>query len=81
MIEQEEDYYKPVRVRNFRNNNYTEYESNGNRNKNLSIEEFLDTIKPYLKDIINDLKKSDICKIQVTIEINLFLLKTLMNSV
>ena len=34
-IESKKDYYKPVRVRNFRNNNYIQYESNGDRNKNL----------------------------------------------
>ena len=27
--EKEEDYYEPERVNNFQNNNYIEYESNG----------------------------------------------------
>ena len=57
--EEEKDYYKPVRVGNFRSNIYIEYESNGDRNKTLSVEEYLNNIRPYLKDIINDLKKSD----------------------
>ena len=57
----QEDYYKPVRVGNFWSNNYIEYESNGERNKTLSIKEY--HIKPYLKDI-NNLKKSDSWKIQ-----------------
>ena len=39
--------------------------------KALSIEDCLHKIRPYLKDIINDLKKSDTCKIQLTITINL----------
>ena len=65
-----EDYYKPVRVCNFWSNNYIQYESNGNINKTLSIEEYLNKIRPYLKDIINDLKKSDIWKIQLIIAIN-----------
>ena len=30
---EEEDYYKPVGLGNFWGNNYTEYESNGDRNK------------------------------------------------
>ena len=30
------------------NNNYIEYESNGARNKSLSLEEYLDKIRPYL---------------------------------
>ena len=33
----------------------------------LSVEENLDKIRPYLRDIINDLKQSDTWKIQLTI--------------
>ena len=36
-FEQEEDYYKPERVSNFWNNNYIEYESNGDKNRNLHL--------------------------------------------
>ena len=36
-------------------------------NRILSVEEYLDKIRIYLKDIINDLKKSDKWKIQLTI--------------
>ena len=53
LFEQEEDYYKPIRVGDFYSNNYIKYESNGNRNQTLLIKEYLDGIKPYLKDIIN----------------------------
>ena len=71
LFEQEkEDYYKPVRVVNFWSKNYIEYESNWDRNKTVSIEEYLSKIKPYLKDIINDLKKSDTWKNQLKIAIN-----------
>ena len=52
-------------------NNYTEYESNSDRNKTLSVEEYFSKISPYLKDIINNLKKSDTWKIQLTIANNL----------
>ena len=31
VIESEEDYYKPVKVGNFCNNNYIEYKSNGDK--------------------------------------------------
>ena len=48
------DYYKPVRVRNFWSRNYIECESNGGRNKTLSIEEYVNKIRPHLKDIIKD---------------------------
>ena len=68
---EEENYYKPVRVNSFWSNNYTEYESSGDRNKTLSVEEYLSKIRPYLKDIINNLKKSDTWKIQLTIANNL----------
>ena len=37
--EEEENYYKPVRVNKFWSNNYIQYESNGGRNKVLSVEE------------------------------------------
>ena len=47
-----------------------EYESNGDRNKTLSVEEYLNKIRPHLKDIINRLKKSDTWKIQLTIANN-----------
>ena len=70
LFEHEEQFYKAVRVGNFWSDNYNEYKSNGDRNKTLSVEEYLDKIRPYLKDIINDLKKSDTCKIQLTIPIN-----------
>ena len=65
-----EDYYKPIRVSNFYSNNYIKHESNGNRNKNLSNEEYLNKLKSYLKDIIIDLQISGTWKIQLTIAIN-----------
>ena len=68
---EEENYYKPVRVSSFWSNNYIEYESNDDRNKTLSVEEYLNKISPYLKDIINNLKKSDTWKMQLTILNNL----------
>ena len=56
---EEENYNKPVRVSNFWNSNYIDYESHGDRNKTLSVEEYPNKIRPYLKDIINNLRKSD----------------------
>ena len=67
LFSKEENYYKPVRVNNFWSNNYIEYKSKGDRNKTLSVEECLNKISPYLKNIINNLKKSDTSKIQLTI--------------
>ena len=45
---EEDEYNKPVRVGKFRSNIYIEYKSKGNR-KTLSVEEYLNKIKPYLK--------------------------------
>ena len=56
---EEENYYKPVRVSNFWSKIYTEYESNTDRNKKIAVEENLNKSRPYLKDIINNFKKSD----------------------
>ena len=47
-----------------------DYESKGDRNKTLSVEEYLNKISPCLKDIINNLKKSGAWKIQLTIANN-----------
>ena len=55
---EKKDYYKPLRVGSFWNTNHIEYESNGDRNKTLSIEEYLEKIRPYLINIINNLKKN-----------------------
>ena len=59
----QDDYYKPTRAGNFWNNNYIKYESNGDRNKNVSVKEYLDKIKSYLKDVIINLQNSDAPKI------------------
>ena len=77
LIGQEKTYYKPVRAINFLDSNYIEYESNGDRNKVVSIKEYLDKIKPYIKDI-NNLPKSDTWKVQYAKQLTLFVLKMLM---
>ena len=65
LFEQGKDY-----MSNFWNSHFIEFASNGDRNKIVSINEFLDVTKSYLKDIINNLKKSDTWKIYLTIAIN-----------
>ena len=40
------------------------------KNSKLSLDEYLNKIKPYLRDIIIDLQSSDTWKIQLTIAIN-----------
>ena len=56
--------------KNFWNNNYIEYESNGDKNKNLPLDEYLNKIETYLRNIITNLQNSDRWKIQLTIAIN-----------
>ena len=65
-----EDYYKPVRVGNFCGRIYIKCDSNGDTKKTLSIKEYVDEIKAYLKYIINNLQKFDSLKILLTIAIN-----------
>ena len=53
------DYYKPIRNDyGFagKRNNYIEYKSKGDRYGNLSPEEYLQMIRPYLRDLKNDHK-------------------------
>ena len=68
--EKEENYYEPVRVSNFWRNNYIKYKSNGDINEILSVEEYHNKIRPYLKVTVNNLKKSDTWTIQLTIANN-----------
>ena len=49
---------------------YIDLKSNNDRNKTLPIKEYLCETRPYLKDIISHLQKSDIWKIQLMIAIN-----------
>ena len=57
-------------VNNFWSNNYIKYKSDDDKNIILLIEEYLNKIRPYLRDIVNDLKQSDTWKIQLTITTN-----------
>ena len=53
------DYYKPIKTDGGfagTNNSYIEYTSKGDRYENLSREEYLNMIKPYLRDLINNHK-------------------------
>ena len=71
LFEQEVDYFEPKRVSNFWNNSYIECESNGDKNRNLLLDEYLKKIETYLRNIIINLQNSDTWKTQLTIAINL----------
>ena len=60
--------YKPTIVKSGYNNNYIEYGSEGD--KLLTIEEYLNLIEPYLRELINDHKNKGEWKIQLTAQIN-----------
>ena len=66
----DEDYYKPIKSNDAFNSNYIEYESKGNKDKTLSIKEYLDMIRPYLGDMINNHKTQGEQKIELTMSIN-----------
>ena len=51
-----EDQYKLVRTKSAFNNNCVEYVSRGDKNKNLSVKEYLFMIMLYLRDLINNHK-------------------------
>ena len=59
------------------NGNYIEYESKGDKDKNLSPKEYLNVIKLYLSDMINDHKTQSEWKIQLTMQINFISLNIL----
>ena len=65
--------YKPTIVKSGYNDNYIEYRSE--RDKLLTIEEYLDLIEPYLRELINDYKSKGEWKIQLTAQINFISLR------
>ena len=65
-----EDYYKPIKTKDAFNDNYIEYESRGDKDKNLSLEDYLNIIRPYLRDMIDNHKTHSEWKIQLIMQIN-----------
>ena len=68
------DYYKPILVEISFKNNYKYYESRGDKDKKLSVKQYLYKIMPYLSDLINDHKtnenNSNEWKIQINMHVN-----------
>ena len=58
----DEDYYKPIITESSFNNNYIQYESKGDKGKKLSIKKYINMIRPYLSDAINDHKTCDLVR-------------------
>ena len=64
------DYYKSIISKDAFNNNYIQYERKGDKDKILTVNEYLDMIRPYLVDIIIDHKTQSEWKTQLTTAIN-----------
>ena len=58
---EQEDYYEPKWVSHFWNNNYFEYESHGDKNRNLSLDKYLNKIKSskfwHMENSVNNCNK------------------------
>ena len=52
----EEDYYKPTEVKRAFDGGYILYESNGDKDSRLLIDEYFNIIRPYLKDMVDSHK-------------------------
>ena len=57
-------------VNNSWNNIYIEYKRNGYKNRDLSLDEYLNNFKPYLRNTIINLQNSGTLQIQLTIAID-----------
>ena len=70
-----DDYYKPILVKSSFKENYKYYESRGDKDKKLSVKQYLYKIMPYLSDLINEHKanenNSNEWKIQISMNVNL----------
>ena len=58
----DEDYYEPIIVKTAFDGNYIQYESKGDKGKNLSIIRNRKMIQPYLSDLINNHKTHDLVR-------------------
>ena len=51
-----EDYYEPIEIKSASDGSYIQYESRGDSDDNLSLAEYINIIRPYLRDMINNHK-------------------------
>ena len=52
----EEDCYEPKEIKSAFDGSYMLYESRGDKDNKLALYEYFEIIRPYLKDLIDDLK-------------------------
>ena len=63
-------YYKPIEVKSSFKGNYVKYESNGDKNRSLTIAFYLWKVGPFLYDLINFYKTIVEWKIQLSMQVN-----------
>ena len=64
-----EEYYEPIEIKSAFDGNYIKYESRGDNDDNLSLEEYLNIIRPYLGDMIDNHKAHGEWKIQLVMKL------------
>ena len=73
-LDDDDDYYKPILIKSSFKDNYKYYESRGDKDKKLSVKQYLYKIMPYLSDLINENKaienNSNEWKIQINMHVN-----------
>ena len=70
----DDDYYKPILIKSSFKDNYKYYECREDKDKSLSVKQYLHKILPYFSDRINDHKairnKSNEWKVQINMQVN-----------
>ena len=69
-----DDCYKPILVKSSFNESYKYYESRGDKDKKLSIGQYLNLIKPYSIDLINENKAIETSSNEWKIQINMHII-------
>ena len=64
-----DDYYEPTEIKSAFDGSYMLYESRGDKDSKLTINEYFDIIRPYLRDMINYHKARSEWKIQLSMQI------------
>ena len=70
----EEDYYEPIKTKLAFDDDYIEYESRRDKDNNLSLVEYLNIIRLFLRDMIDNHKTHSEWKIQLIMRINFIFL-------
>ena len=67
----EEGYYKPILVKSSFNGNYKYNESREDKERELSVNQYFNTVMPYSYDLINDHRIARrVCRIQINMHVN-----------